>query len=214
QVNRIISAVIAVTLIPSLYFGYVLIQKEQFIERATDFINLVAVVKGSYLLKHEIDPDRQTIKLVYAGMNLSEDAKKDVLALARATNIATNSVAFEQAISFSEVNADITEVDNNLRAELNRLSLILQNNRREIDSLQNRTLIGKQLLSEVQSFYPQVRSLTFSETTEYQENDSTNISLVVLTSNAAFRTSEKQRIVNWIKSRIAADSVKTIFNRE
>jgi uncharacterized hydrophobic protein (TIGR00271 family) len=214
QVNRIISAVIAVTLIPSIYFGYVLIRKEQFIERATDFINLVAVVKGSYLLKHEVDADQQTIKLVYAGMNLSEDAKKDVLALARATNIATNSIAFEQAISFSEVNADITEVDNNLRAELNRLSLILQNNRREIDSLQNRTLIGKQLLSEIQSFYPQVRSLTFSETTEYHENDSTNISLVVLTSNAAFRTNEKQRIVTWIKSRIAADSIKTIFNRE
>jgi uncharacterized hydrophobic protein (TIGR00271 family) len=214
QVNRIISAVIAVTLIPSLYFGYVLIRKEQFIERAASFVNLVAVVKGSYLLKHEIDADRRTIKLVYAGMNLTEDAQKEVLALARATSISTNSIVFEQAISFSEVNADITEVDNNLRAELNRLSLILQNNRREIDSLQNRTLIGKQLLLEVQSFYPQVRSLTFSETTAYQENDSTNISLVVLTSNAAFKSSEKQRIETWIKSRIAADSVKTIFNRE
>jgi uncharacterized hydrophobic protein (TIGR00271 family) len=214
QVNHIISVIIAVTLIPSIYFGYVLIQKEQFIERANTFVNLVTVIKGSYLLKHEIDPDQETIKLVYAGMNLSEGTKTEVLALARATRVSPSNVTFEQAISFNEVNADISEVDNNLRAELNRLSLILQSNRKEIDSLQNRTLIGKQLLTEVQSFYPQIRSLTFSETTAYQQGDSTNISLVVLTSSSAFKNSDKQRIQSWIKSRIAADSVKTIFNRE
>lgn len=214
QVNRIISLVIAITLIPSLYFGYLLIQKEQFTERANKFVNLIAVMNGSYLLKHEIYPAEKTVKLVYAGMNLSETEQKEIHELAEANEIPSSRLIFEQAISFSEVNADITEIDNNLRAELSRLSLLLQANQNRIDSLQARSRVGKQLLPEIQSFYPEIQSITFSEATEYSARDSVNFTLVLITSSAPFKRSDKTKIWNWIKNRISADSVRTVFDTD
>ena len=211
QVNHIISVVIAVTLIPSIYFGYLLIRKEQFNERANEFVNRVGIVEGSYLLKHEIVPAEQKIHLVYAGRTLNENAKNQIQLLAERNDIPGTSISFEQVMSFNEVSASISEVDHSLRTELNRLALVLQTNQKEIDSLQARSAIGKTLLLEIKTFYPDIQTLTVSETTAYSKNDSTNISLIVLTLDKPLRAADKVKINDWIRKRISADSVKVLF---
>lgn len=211
QVNRIISVVISITLIPSVYFGYVLIQKEKFADRASKFIDEVAVVKGSYLLTHDVDPQRKTVKLVYAGHNLSDESKKEILGSAVAAGIDSSSLIFEQAISFTEFSEDLNEVDTRLRGELNRLSLILQHNQKELDGLQTKTRTGKQLLNELKSFYPEVESISFSETIEYAEGDSTKVALMVVTCERELRNTDQTKIRQWMTKRIVADSIKLVF---
>ncbi|MEZ4997418.1 MAG: hypothetical protein R2758_08160 [Bacteroidales bacterium] len=48
-------------------FRYLLVQKENFTERAGRYIDNISVVEGNYLLKHEIDPKTRSIQLVYGG---------------------------------------------------------------------------------------------------------------------------------------------------
>ena len=62
RINQMISFVLALVLIPSIYFGYNLVQKENFIESATRYVDNVAVVEGNYLLKNEIDPKTRIIQ--------------------------------------------------------------------------------------------------------------------------------------------------------
>lgn len=77
-INRIITAVILVTLIPSVYFGYVLVKKEHFIETATRFVQTVSLFKGNFLLRYDIDGDSRTISMIYAGEPLTSDDKVEL----------------------------------------------------------------------------------------------------------------------------------------
>ena len=56
KINRYISIVIVLILIPSFYFGRNLVQKERFTEHAHNYVNNVSVTEGNYLLKNEIIP--------------------------------------------------------------------------------------------------------------------------------------------------------------
>ena len=73
RINQVISFVLALVLIPSIYFGYNLVQKEKFMVRAGRYVDNINVVEGNYLLKNEIDPKRRTIQLVYGGTSLSPE---------------------------------------------------------------------------------------------------------------------------------------------
>jgi len=64
---------------------------------------------------------------------------------------------------------------------------------------------------EVQSFVPEITSLTFSKTKAYSKNDSTNVSLVIVSSERQLRRSDKEKINKWLANRIRADSVKVLF---
>ena len=67
NVNRLISVIIILVLVPSLYFGYNLVQRERFIENANRYVKNISVIEGNYLLKHEIKPADRSVLLVYAG---------------------------------------------------------------------------------------------------------------------------------------------------
>jgi uncharacterized hydrophobic protein (TIGR00271 family) len=78
RINHMITAVILVTLIPSVYFGYLLVQKEHFIETATTFVRTASLFKGDFLLRYEIDGDARTIVMVYGGRPLTSEDKAEL----------------------------------------------------------------------------------------------------------------------------------------
>ena len=78
RINRIITYVILVTTIPSIYFGYGLVKKEAFMERASKFTRNVTIVEGTYLLKDEVNPSDKTITLIYGGSTLTEAQKRAI----------------------------------------------------------------------------------------------------------------------------------------
>src|SRR5690554_1448624 len=53
KLNRIIYFVILLVSVPSVYFGYKLIEREKFIENANYYITNVSTFEGNYLLKNE-----------------------------------------------------------------------------------------------------------------------------------------------------------------
>jgi uncharacterized hydrophobic protein (TIGR00271 family) len=132
RVNRWITVVILLTTIPSFYFGYLLVEMETFTERANQFVASVGVVEGSYLLKHDSNPGKKVIKLTYGGNILSEVAKQAVGKKAQELQLDETEIIFEQGFSFSSVSDDISEVDNNLRTEINRLYVELQKSEKKI----------------------------------------------------------------------------------
>lgn len=64
RIERITNAVIVIVLLPSIYFGYKLVKKEEFLQRANQYVLNVSHFEGNYLLKHDIDPKTRRIVLV------------------------------------------------------------------------------------------------------------------------------------------------------
>jgi uncharacterized hydrophobic protein (TIGR00271 family) len=216
RVNRWITVVITITIIPSLYFGYLLVEKERFTEKANILINSSSVVSGSYLLKHDINPGKATIKLTYGGNILEEHEKNAILSNAKDLDLDTQ-IIFEQGFSFSDVSADINKVDNTLRAEITRLSAALMESEKRNDSASMANHLSKQLFLEAKSLYPQIRSLAYSSSFEFTEvkTDSTQKvdSLKVINVNIGvaqrlFTRREQEQIEGWIKTRLDSDRLR------
>lgn len=222
RVNRWISVIITITIIPSLYFGYLLVEKEKFNKKASQFISSVGAVDGSYLLRHDINAGTKVISLTYGGNILSDASKKQIHDRAAEWQLEDADLNFEQGFSFSTVSEDITEVDNNLKAELNRLKAELQQNEKKRDSVANSSPIGRRLLQELQTLYPDITALSYSKAIEFtsqsdttRTTDSTHFSMILLTSSGdELRESEREKIEQWLRTRLELqEGLRVVYSR-
>ena len=64
KINQWISLVIVLIIVPSIYFGYDLVQKEKFNENAKRYVANISIYEGNYLLHNEVNPAKKQIRLV------------------------------------------------------------------------------------------------------------------------------------------------------
>lgn len=213
KVVRWTSFVIAITLIPSIYFGYVLVQAERFTGNADKFIAEVSVFEGSYLLKHEIEPRNKSISLIYGGNNLSVENRKEIAKRASVYSLSEAKLIFKQGFSFNEGKENVNQIDK-LKTEVNRLNLALKENKKDTDSLISKPKIGKQLLMEIKTLFPEVKSCSYAETVAFQDSTKTDaIKIVVIESTKKGLTPDSRiRINSWLKKRLESEKVKTFFD--
>jgi uncharacterized hydrophobic protein (TIGR00271 family) len=211
RVNQWISVVTAITIIPSLYFGYLLVQKERFSENAQRFVRNVSVVEGNYLLKNEINPGRKTIQLVYAGNALSAANRIAIQDRLGDFGLEEATLEIEQGFSFLEARKELTEIDN-LKAEINRLNAQLREQNRQRDSLQMKIATGRVLLSELNMLFPQVTHCSVSESYIFATKDSTpERKTVVFIREEGLEAVSRTKIVNWIKKRLNDPELRVYF---
>ena len=79
-----------------------------------------------------------------------------------------------------------------------------------ISEIANNTYDNKKIFVEVNSIYPEVKSLSVSNHTFYSENDSVVLVIPVMIYNSekALKTDEQQKLKNWLKLRLDKDSVE------
>lgn len=131
KVNRWISLIIAITIVPSIFFGYELVQEERFFEKATRFTNSVNVIEGCYLLKSDIQPGNRRIELIYGGAELTNDHKGQIMKRAREFALTDAQLNFKQGFAFHDNPDPVVQQnpDDNLKAEINRLSSLVEKNK-------------------------------------------------------------------------------------
>ncbi len=210
RVNRWISFVISLVLIPSIFFGYRLVQKEKFNENASRYVNNIGFVEGNYLLKHEINPKTRTITLVYGGTQLTDEQKNGIRARSVDFAIKDASIEFRQGLTFDHLTGRNEEMSN-LRLEVTRLQGELQKNQRELDELSSKNNAGKEILDEIRTIYPDIVSCTFGNSLMFQEGASKpeNEYVVVLTvRNRNLSGDEREKISSWLKTRLKNDRIR------
>ncbi|MBN2863996.1 MAG: DUF389 domain-containing protein [Bacteroidales bacterium] len=214
RTNRWISFIIILVLIPSIYFGYNLVQKEKFMGNASRFVNNVRVVEGNFLLNNEIDPKNKKIKLIYGGSSLREKDREMIRQKSKDFLLEGAVLEFQQGFSFDELTRKSNEVEN-LKFEISQISAILQDKEKFIDSLNSRHVIGRQLLDELKVMTPGIVSCSFSETYSYRDTvtipQKTGI-VILETEGLVLTVEEKNKISDWIKVRLKSDKIRTFFN--
>lgn len=212
KVVRWTSFIIAITLIPSIYFGYALVEAEKFTENANKFIAEVSVFEGSYLLKNEIDARNKQITLIYGGSDLSNKNKGEITKRASVYALAKAKLIFKQGFSYNEGKENGNQIDK-LKTEVNRLNLALKEKQKTTDSIISKPIIGKQLLSEIKTIFPEIKSFSYSETVAFQDSTKTdNVKIVVMeTTKKGLTTDSRKRINEWLKKRLETEKVKTFF---
>lgn len=214
RVHRWVSIIMALVMLPSVYLGYDLVKKEKFIKNATDYINSISVFEGRYLLKNEIRPQRNTIVLFYSGATLSENQKKSIREKANLFSLNNEiKIEFPQGTSGDEIFRQNPDA-NNLKAEINRLNLLLKMKDYQADSLENINKMGREILSEIKTLYPQVTKCTYSVSNTFSnsENGPNKTGIVVLAvKNNSLKNSDKIKIENWLRERLKSDKLKVLY---
>lgn len=215
KVNRWVSFVILITIVPSIYFGYVLVVNERFTTQADRFVKSVSVYDGNYLLKNEVDPNKRKITLVYAGNTLTDKAKKNILSKALDFSIDSSSVDIQKGLAFGESNDKNLSKVESLQSELNRMHLLLKEGKHKQDSINARVRIGKQLLAEIKPLYPGIRSCSFSETEIYRDTLPEKTAIVTFSAiSNGLKPDDKNKITEWIRSRVNNEKTRVYFETE
>lgn len=212
RINRWISIVIALVFIPSIYFGFLLVKKEQFVEEANKYITNVSTFEGNYLLSSEVNPSTKTITLVYGGLSLSNEQKEQISQKATQFNLDEPAIQIKQGLSFAGMDAKNMEVMQ-LREELNNLDRALRLKANQVDSLVKVGYLGQALLAEISAIYPAVKGCTYADTYRYTDSLSSPTALVLFETAPAqpLTIADKQTIRKWVSSRLDRDSVMVTF---
>jgi uncharacterized hydrophobic protein (TIGR00271 family) len=215
KINRYITTLIILIIIPSIYFGYKLVEKEKFSENANKYIRNISVVEGNYLLKNEITPAKKSITLVYGGSNLSEAQKNSIKDKTKDFSLDDAVIIFKQGFSFDDLDKRNTQSENQ-KSEINRLSMMLMNKDHYLDSLNKRNYRGKQILNEIKKIYPQIETCSYGDANVFRDAISTSDSLIIIVfstkSNYHLYNSEKKKIQNWLKIRLESEKIKVYYD--
>ncbi|HCY41372.1 MAG TPA: DUF389 domain-containing protein [Prolixibacteraceae bacterium] len=213
RVNQWISFVIILVLIPSIYFGYVLVMKEKFIERGSEYVSYVSIAEGNYLLKSEINPDKETITLIYGGVSLSDTQKDKIKENAKLFDLENAKIEFQQGFSFDQITRKNSEIEN-LSAEINRLSQLLKTKEEQLEIISNKNDMGKQILDEIKVLYPQITSCTYAESNVFNSKNTSSQKVIIIafkTDGKGILNHEKKKIEDWLIARLKSNSLKIFF---
>jgi uncharacterized hydrophobic protein (TIGR00271 family) len=213
KVNRYITLVILIVLLPSIYFGYLLVQKEKFNENAKRYIHGISSVEGNFLLKSEINPSDKTITLVYGGVSLNEEQKQRIIREAEFHSLPKTGIQISQGLALDIHDKKITEATS-LREELNRIYSVLKLRELQIDSIRLKDHIGKNLLDEISILVPQITGCTYAESTRFPDTtsnaDRTPI-VIFSTGDNKLNHSEKEKVGKWVESRLNSGNVRIFY---
>lgn len=213
KINRYIYLTIFIVLIPSIYFGYALVQKEKFVENASSFIQDIRIVDGNYLLKNEILPKTKTIVLTYGGTTLSKEQKRVIRNKTKHFDLDDVTIEFDQGLNFNALTKKGEEAEN-LKSNLSQMAFLVSEKDKQIDSLQMRKYLGRDLLKEVKALFPQIVSCSYTDSYSFSvlKEKPERIDIVVFKiQGKALNTEEQARLNQWIKTRLNANELNVYY---
>lgn len=215
KINRYITATLLVTTIPSVYFGYQLVQNENFSNNAKRLVEKVSVQERSYLIENQINVSNKSIQLIYSGYGVSDEAKSAIKLQALALDIDTSRLTILNATDVDILREETQKIQSETDVISNQLiatQFALNQAEASLDSIKDIDLKGKVILNELKEFYPQILSCAYTIT--FIHPDTTKIPLVIYTSNTVLNRNDRNKIINWTKSRLKDETAKVYFEKE
>ncbi len=206
KINRIISTVIALVLLPSIYFGYLLVEKEKFTENAKSFINSVQSFNGLYLLSHKIDDKKHEIELIYGGTEINEETKELITEGLTNFNLKKTKVSIKNRLKFNGLNNDLNN------SEIQNLKVQLLERDKELQAYKIESGLGEQLMKEIKVTFPIILGVSLGSITSFEANQTklNKIALVKLTEDMDLQE-DRNRFEKWLKVRLNDSNIQIIF---
>lgn len=215
RVNRWIWGIITIVILPSIYFGYTLVQNEKFTDYAKRYISNVSSYEGNYLLTSQIDAPKKLITLTYAGTELTPEQKKAIKYRAKDFNLESVEVVIFQGLSIGGDDG-LSPEELKQNEELANLRASYTKQKKYIDSLLYPELIGKEILNELHALYPSITSVSFAKSKEHTHGKETIPVgfLLIRHKNGGFSAETKEKHLKWAKNRLKTQKITILYEAE
>lgn len=202
KVKRIVWAVVIVTLLPSLYFGYDIVQQNKFSKNANRFVDLESSIPNDYLLKRTIDPKKKSIVLVYGGQEIDSTKINELQTKLKNYNLPNATLEIKQGFAYLNGNDENEQVKqlNSLLAEKDKEINITKS---KLDSINAIIQMKSQIIKEANALYPEMTNISFSllYSTEATKKADT-LYIAYLQFKKIPSAKEKTQIQNWMQTKL------------
>lgn len=211
--RRIVWGVVLITLIPSIYFAYDIVQQNRFRSRANRFIATEAVFPNDYLLKKDIDAKKGEITLTYGGEYIEEGAVEDLRGKLTGYELASAKLEIQQGFAYLKNGESDGENDQTkkLTSLLKERDVQVRGLKDQVDAVNSQTALGQQVFEELRTQYPRIDSCVIQQVTDHDATGTQQVWLAMIASRPAIADDERKKIEDWLKVRLRADFVMMIF---
>jgi uncharacterized hydrophobic protein (TIGR00271 family) len=214
--QRIVWFVVLATLIPSIYFGYDLVQQNRFTKNANHFIANEANFTNDYLLNKKIDAKNKNIVLVYGGNEIKQNEIENVRGQLKKYGLENTTLEIKQGFAYLSENTN-----NKFNPEYTQLSAALEKNvkketelKAQTDSVYNEQKLSVQLFAELKAQYPAIKTAFLQPAKLVSDSSKGNQKyLVVLNMNRQLPGKEITKLQAWLKVRLKRDDIVLLFQK-
>jgi uncharacterized hydrophobic protein (TIGR00271 family) len=211
--HRIVWSVAFITLLPSIYFGYDIVEKDRFTKKANRFITYEAHFTNDYLLDKKIDARSKKITLVFGGKEILPAEIEQLRSQLKKYDIASATLEVKQGFAYLTENTS-----NEQNEQLKQLTLALTLKDEEgkklqskLDSIYKEEAENQQVFSEIKAQYPFVKTATIQQSKILGDSTTKNTTLILLEFNGRITRQDKTKLERWLKVRLKQPNINLIF---
>ena len=220
RVRRYVSAVVVVTLLPSTYFAYRMVQQEVFRARAKAFISAEFDSSQSHVTQAALKPDERTIELTLVGAYIATEHQSALTERMAQQGLGGVRLVLHQA---RDNGLDVSQLKSSLLSDLyTRSQLVVEEKERDIKSLQARLDQLQQaqsrlneLARELGVLYPELRGIVVAasaDTAAAAGDASSHILVINACSARALPLRTRARISRWAAIRVPNARVRVAID--
>ncbi len=210
--RRIVWGVVILTLVPSIYFGYDIVQQNRFRQRANSFVENEAIFPNDYLLKKEIDAKAFEIRLTYGGEYIQETEIDSLRGKLPKYQLDGTKLEILQGFAYLKDDKTTDDQSKQLTNVLNEKESQIRALKGQVDAIKVADDLGQQVFNELKVQYPQIDSCIIQRVTNHIQGEPAKVWIAVITSNKKLPDGERTKIEEWLKVRLNAESMRYYFD--
>jgi uncharacterized hydrophobic protein (TIGR00271 family) len=206
QVKYIITTLILILMLPSIYFAYKLIDEKKYNQKIEVFIENEFIKKGYTMLYKKIrfNSNPKKIELAFLTKKFNDQEIESL------NNTLNNYKIYNTELNIKQDTTDIKKYIlneiNSGKSNLNKKDITIANLENEIKSNQ---YDNKVILAEVKILFPEINNLSISNHKFYENTDSLKVyPVLVYQSKTNLSDLSKEKLSLWLKKRLAKDRIE------
>lgn len=210
KTRRIVWGISIITLLPSIYFGYDMVQQNKFEQNVRLFLENEAVFPNDYLLNKKIDAKNKNITLTYGGEIIEEKEISNLKSKLPKYDLGNTTLKIQQGFSYLN-NKENDDQTNTLTLALSDKEIKIKQLQTKVDSLRSQKQLSKQVFIELKTQYPEIKSFIFQEAVNQTDSTQQKIWIAIIHSGNELNIKEKTKIEDYLKVRINIENLNTYF---
>ncbi|MEA5403312.1 TIGR00341 family protein [Arcicella sp. DC2W] len=211
QVRYGVTAIVLLMLLPSAFFAFTLYKEQQFKQLANNFIEKEFVENGSTLVYKRINysTTSKIIELAFLKKVFTETEVQQLNEKLKVSGLSNTKLFIRQNSSDNlqslkdDILNEVNKKDNALSEKDKSIALLEQ-------KLSESTFDNKQLLAEINIFFPTISSVSVSKQ-NIALKDSTRLStLLIYNSKPKLIDTDKDKLKTWMLKKLSIDSIEII----
>lgn len=218
KVKRVLTTVVLLTLLPSIYLALKLVKEEVFVSKANTFISKEMNLPQAHITERNISAAKKQIEVTLIGELISQEKLKEIEARLIQYDLSQTTLLVHQS---KQQTVDVTALKSNIVSELYKDNLYaLEEKNKTIQQLNDKLRQADtnkaewlNVSAELNAQYPQIREVMLSKATPWKAGEGADEKpqiVVNIKTASKLSKSDRYRITNWLKLRVKSEQVVLI----